>query len=380
MNTITRAGIFALSLIPGFFPVQTAQADRNVPSASLSDGGNDSLAGRTIASSVPLEIRTGIEPVTGGLSDKNTYVEDDGTGQRILFTTSTAVRDFNWIAIGYTKEDMRPYAKTVLHSSEELSPGHPFTVTWKDTGTLPHRGISYRDENGQRRYFTLNGNTAEEDGNGKFLLREFSNNRTFTDTRDGKTYRMVAIGEQIWMAENLNYPIGAHYCYQDLESNCNRYGRLYSWETAQYACPEGWRLPALDDWLALVETVKIKDRHNEAERLQKARGPAHVFHNIAGTVLKSETGWIDYKTLPMGTDDFGFAALAAGTRDKNGSMSGAGRRAHWWTTNEHDRKTGKLMQMNHDNQDFVEGHASKTEGLSVRCIRKADDVSDFHDF
>ena len=130
---------------------------------------------------------------------------------------------------------------------------------------------------------------------------------TFTDPRDGQKYRTVKIGGRTWMAENLNYEMRFSSCYDNKESNCVKYGRLYTWEAAQDACPSGFRLPSEKEFDELTD---ISDTTSEI-----------------GKKFKSQSGW---NKNGNGTDDFGFAALPAGYKEKN--FKEIGNRASFWTT------------------------------------------------
>ena len=73
-----------------------------------------------------------------------------------------------------------------------------------------------------------------------------------TDPRDGQTYQTVTLGNQTWLAQNLNYETDNNsWCYDDDPENCETYGRLYDWEAAMSACPDGWHLASDEDWTTL---------------------------------------------------------------------------------------------------------------------------------
>src|SRR4030095_4015474 len=67
--------------------------------------------------------------------------------------------------------------------------------------------------------------------------------------------KRIADGRE-WTTANLNVHTSSSYCYDDAESNCRRYGRLYAWESAQRVCQSlgnGWRLPTDDEWRQLAK-------------------------------------------------------------------------------------------------------------------------------
>ncbi|MDR2578805.1 MAG: fibrobacter succinogenes major paralogous domain-containing protein [Chitinispirillales bacterium] len=165
---------------------------------------------------------------------------------------------------------------------------------------------------------------------------------TFTDPRDNQTYRTVRVGNLTWMAQNLNFQTSNSWCYDNDESNCQKYGRLYDWNTALTACPAGWRLPTNDDWDNLVQAAGGDD--------------------VAGTKLKSASpAW-------NGTDDFGFSALPGG-HGWSGDFLNAGNFGRWWSATEHD--AGGVWGRNmHWDYSFVDAYwYHKTTLFSLRCLR-----------
>ena len=76
----------------------------------------------------------------------------------------------------------------------------------------------------------------------------------FTDVRDSQKYDVIKIGGQTWMAQNFNLatPNGS-WCYENNQSNCGTYGRLYNWETARKSAPLGWHLPTTGEQETLIQ-------------------------------------------------------------------------------------------------------------------------------
>jgi hypothetical protein len=102
------------------------------------------------------------------------FFEDEYEGYdpvKIIFRTNVTVKDFKFIAIEPDDEaEGAEYTETaVLYSLDELSPEKPLVVTWLEIGLMPHRGISFTDENGSEKYFYL----AQSGEDGYLLLIEF---------------------------------------------------------------------------------------------------------------------------------------------------------------------------------------------------------------
>jgi len=297
-------------------------------------------------------------PVREGFAFMGWFTEEDSVTANTVFRENTTIHAM-WNIIHYTI--------TFDATGGSVTPETAKTGSHWELDSLP---TPKRDE------YTFTGwYTEKTDGTHVFpkstpLVGDISiyahwaeNPPSLVDDRDGKSHREVAIGEQIWMAENLNYAgesgdeMGV--CYDNEEEHCDYSGRLYSWDEAMAACPVGWRLPSDGDWTELVEFVG---------------GPA-----VAGGKLGSTTGWptrpsnaYDYN----GSDDFGFSGLPGGegVRSLDGGLRfrQSGYRGFCWSNTKSDggvysalsfhgsRNSGGLTAIRSDTETFL---------LSVRCLK-----------
>ena len=173
---------------------------------------------------------------------------------------------------------------------------------------------------------------------------------TLTDLRDGKIYRTVKIGNQWWMAENLNYKTDGSLYYDNDPRNGDLYGGLYNWETAKDVCYSGWHLPDYNDWYDLEIYLG----------------------EIGGGKLKS-TGIDFWKSPNTGaTNETGFTALPAGYREVNGSFSYLGERAYFWKSHEANLSNGKWIVIKYNSSEIYGFYETDREGnssASIRCIK-----------
>ncbi|WP_458450952.1 fibrobacter succinogenes major paralogous domain-containing protein [Fibrobacter sp.] len=202
-----------------------------------------------------------------------------------------------------------------------------------------------------------------------------------TDDRDGKKYKTVKIGDQWWMAENLNYETESSDCFSYGDTNCVKYGRLYAWGDAMDSagtwstngkgcgrfgkdcspiypvrgiCPNGWHLPDTTEWGTLLAAVGGRE--------------------IAGKKLKSMSGWYDYKgEKGDGTDDFGFSALPAGLLGDDGYYD-EGEAAYFWSSMHRGNLSAYdvFLCNQRDAVSMTVSYNNIDAPVSVRCVK--DDV------
>ncbi|MCL2260894.1 MAG: fibrobacter succinogenes major paralogous domain-containing protein [Fibromonadales bacterium] len=172
---------------------------------------------------------------------------------------------------------------------------------------------------------------------------------TFTDTRDSQSYRCVPIGNQVWMAENLNYDVSGSLCYDNNPANCTTYGRLYDWATAMSVCPSGWHLPSDDEWTTLIDYVESQGSCTDC----------------AGTRLKATSGW---NSGGNGTDNHSFSALPGGCGIGT-SFSNVGYYDYWWSASE-DYATNAYYRFMGYSYSYVDrNYDGKMNLFSVRCVQ-----------
>ena len=213
---------------------------------------------------------------------------------------------------------------------------------------------------------------------------ELCTNGSFTDGRDGRSYRCVTIGAQTWMAENLDFGTrvsgsstqnsatatsAQKYCYNNDTANCAIYGGLYQWHTAlalapscdnsscsvqisskhRGICPEGWHIPSENEWNALKTYV------------DSANGGST---NDEGRSLKGTTLW----SSGTGTDDFGWGGRPGGNRGDG--FTNIGKLGLWWVAAESGSSGAVNRKLSATSNRLEEERGyGKNEARSIRCVK-----------
>ena len=170
---------------------------------------------------------------------------------------------------------------------------------------------------------------------------------------ESESFKTVKIGEQTWMAENLNIEMGNSKCYDNNPANCQKYGRLYDWNTALNVCPKGWHLPSNADWNVLMKFVNSRCSDN-------------INCASAGKKLKAASGW---SSNGNGEDSYGFSALPGGGCYSYGTFANVGNSGYWWSASEHDSDLADNRDMSYSSERVYRGYGSKDFLYSVRCVK-----------
>ncbi|OFY53192.1 MAG: hypothetical protein A2X22_10910 [Bacteroidetes bacterium GWF2_49_14] len=185
---------------------------------------------------------------------------------------------------------------------------------------------------------------------------------------DGNVYHTVTIGTQVWMVENLKttrysdgsiVPRVSTYNETTNADTINTYGRLYDWDAALHACPDGWHVPSDAEWTILADYLGG--------------------HDVAGGKMK-EAGTVHWKSPNTGANNYsGFTALPGGYRFASGTFFSMGVLGMYWSsTTETLASAGRgawrrLMSAN--NIELNRYDYGKVNRLSVRCLKDANTSS-----
>ena len=234
--------------------------------------------------------------------------------------------------------------ESMSSSSEESSSSQEDRSSSSETSSSSQESMSSSSEESS---------SSQEDGSSSSEVYTVmsiydAENNTLTDLRDNKVYKTVTIGEQIWMAENLNYKYKAgskSFCYNDSTKYCNLYGRLYTYDVKKVQiCPEGWHLPDSVEWKNLIG------------------------ENLNGA-LKADSSWMVWQGKSTnGTNETGFSVYAYGYKNWVDKYSALGQTALFMIKNK--SRVIKITIYNSESPLFnIDGDYT---AVSVRCIKDSE--------
>ncbi len=242
---------------------------------------------------------------------------------------------------------------------------------------------------------------------------------SFKNSYDGKVYKTVKIGEQVWMAENLNTDrfrngdiipeakskeewIQASqnqqpaWCYYSNNNSIgNEYGKLYNWYAVndpRGLSPNGWNIPCKEEWNQLIHFfgenseggLALKSDRNWVYFLSggeeskpcpncidwnaeyRSKVPCHTCRDTR--IIKIYTPVLEHPG--NGTNSSGFSGIPGGYRYiGNGDFAYLGKFGYWWSSNAYNFELAWTFTLSNNNSIGFTYHTFKGNGYSVRCIK-----------
>jgi uncharacterized protein (TIGR02145 family) len=191
-----------------------------------------------------------------------------------------------------------------------------------------------------------------------------------TDNRDGKQYFTTDFGGNTWMKKNMGYDSGnttGSVSYMNSEVMDDIFGRLYTWEEAQTACPSGWHLPSDEEFCQLADSIVADGTsYTKGENFINAAGGMMADAYFLGTKM-----WEYWPQVDI-TNKSGLSAIPIGyatARNDSYSFKGINEYAAFWTSSSYDDETALLRFIYVDKPDVYSTYMDKTFYASVRCVR-----------
>lgn len=207
------------------------------------------------------------------------------------------------------------------------------------------------------------------------LFEPFSCGDTLVDSRDGKSYTTIQIGNQCWMAENLNIgtmiPAASaqtdndtieKYCYDNQEMWCELYGALYQWdEFMQYStsegvkgiCPEGWHVSTYSDWITLINYLGGSEYAGIKMKSTRTDPDPHPRWDWPNMFANNESG---------------FSALPNGSVENGTFYNEPGPAGIWWTSALQPGDIAWALFLTNSSRYHTFMLMQRSSGYSVRCI------------
>jgi uncharacterized protein (TIGR02145 family) len=215
-------------------------------------------------------------------------------------------------------------------------------------------------------------------------FNEDAHNQASIKDIDGNNYSTVAIGEQIWMKENMrtlhysngdpisttsidnldisNQPV-AKYQWPCSNGEDGRYYTFYTITDSRNVCPAGWHVPTDDDWTRLTDYLSKNNYGFNGN-------PNFIAKSLAAT-----SGWIADTTKgnvgnnQLSNNKSGFTGTSSGGRFSNGIVYYVGLHGIWWSSTGSSPSQAFFRCIGYLPARVYRGVFDKTYGLPVRCIK-----------
>lgn len=264
------------------------------------------------------------------------YVDEDFKGYTIEEQDGIFLEK---IPTGKRKITIKKSGNETKEANVEITVGKTAEIDFNNLNS----SVSKNDNHGDKNEFSEKVKYFEENSSG-----------IYRDERDNQLYDWVKIGGVIWMADNLNYKTVDSYCLRNDKSNCDKYGRLYIWESAMVACPEGWHLASDNEWRDLEMGLGMRESEFNIERGER--------NKVVARQLKSTTGW-SATSFENGNNSSGLSILPSGTLRVKGYFSWI---TLYWTSTKRGQYNAYYREFNND---IGRSTTDLEAGCAVRCVR-----------